>query len=122
MLRGISNVIVSLIMLSIMVPVGGIILERVSMAGDSLDLRIDAGDVVNPKISVYFFRNLSSTVVLIYNYGSQDVYIDLLISYDGSVAPVNKVVRPGGFIVVESSLRPPIGVVIDEEIVWGFGG
>ena len=103
---GVSNLVLSLIMLSIAFPIGYIILDRVRSAGSEIHM-----PVITPMVVAYSIKNGTSYVLIIYNLGPGRAIIDGIVDTNVSYHPEYIVVEESSVSMVVIDYQPQLLVL-----------
>ncbi len=106
MLRGISNLVLSLIMLSIALPIGYIILDRVRSVGSEIHM-----PVITPIVVAYSIKNGTSYALIIYNLGPGRAIIEGIVDTDVKYHQEYTVVEEGSVSMMIIGYQPQLLVL-----------
>jgi hypothetical protein len=116
-LRGFSNLITSIVMLSLLVPIGFIILDRVRIT--STDVHQPA---VTPFIVAYCIKNGSSYILILINLGPGEAIINGIIDSNLKYRQASLVINEGIIYTSHTDYQPyriilKRGEIIDVKLV-----
>jgi hypothetical protein len=105
-LRGVSNLVLSLIMLSIALPIGYIVLDRVRSAGSDIHM-----PVITAMVVAYSIKNGTSYALIIYNLGPGRAIIEGIVDTNISYHQEYIVVEEGSVSTVVVDYQPQLLVL-----------
>lgn len=112
MVSGLSNLVVSMVMLAIAVPIGVVLVER-SLEASSREPSVEVPALVR----AYAIVNGSSWHLVIINYGSVGFNASGLILYNGSFSNLSISVPGGSLIAIDLGARPIYIVANPPEVI-----
>lgn len=107
MARGLSGLVVSIVMLSILIPIGAILVERAREAAGSIP-----GVEVPPLLRAYAIPNGSSWGLLIINFGSKAEDLSGVVLVSGDYRGLRLSIPPGGSAITMVD-GEPLYIVVD---------
>ncbi|MEM4970906.1 MAG: hypothetical protein QXE01_06600 [Sulfolobales archaeon] len=112
LLRGLSNLVLSLIMLSIALPIGYIILDRVRSASSEIHI-----PSIPPMVVAYSIKNGSGYALIIFNLGPGRAIIDGIVDTNVTYHEEYLVVEEGAVSIIIISYQPQLIVLRGGETV-----